>query len=156
MQKTFRRLDDDGTGSFPGVRSKDARTRKNDYLDPPASEVFSVIQLCTINEPWFSNLKTLHLRGVQQRFISFGLLLLFPGSTPILLEFERDLPEATVASTVKALPVLYPNLYTIHLYSLPRDLMITAVVSGMLLATNRNTPITPCGFPVNRGCQRNA
>ena len=43
-----------------------------------------------------------------------------------------------IASTVTALQTLCPDLQAIGLYSLPRDPMITAAVSGMLLVMNRN------------------
>ena len=44
-----------------------------------------------------------------------------------------------VASTISTLPKLCPELQTIHLSYPQRDPMVTAAVSGMLLATNRNT-----------------
>ena len=40
---------------------------------------------------------------------------------------------------VTTVPTLCPNLQALSLYSLPRDPMITAAISEMLLVTNRNT-----------------
>ena len=117
------------------------RMRRFTHFDAPSLlslEVFSVIQLCTANEPLFPNLKMIDLWGVRESFIPFIPLLLSLRTTLIVLKFESNLPEAMVASIVTALPTLCPNLQTIRLYSLPRDPMVTAAVSGMLV-TNRNT-----------------
>ena len=105
----------------------------------PASEVLSVIQLWTTNEPLFTNMKILHLWEVKEWFIPFIPLVLSPRTISVLLRFESDLPEAMVASMITALPTLCPNLQSIALYSLPRDSMITAVVSRIPLITNQNT-----------------
>ena len=115
-------------------------------------EIFSVVQLCTANEPLFPNLKMIDLWGVKESFIPFIPLLLSPRTTFILLKFESNLPEAMVASIVTALPTPCPNLQTIGLYSLPRDPMVAAAVSGMLV-TNQNTPRIRCRLPVDRGGQ---
>ena len=94
------------------------------------------MQPCTINEPLFPNLKTLMLSG--EWFIPFIPLFLSPRITSISLEFESNLPDV-IASAITTLPTLCPDLQEIALYNLPRSPAITAAVSGMLLATNRNT-----------------
>ena len=104
-----------------------------------SSETLPVLQLCTINEPLLPNLKTLDLWGVSGRFVHFIPLFLSLRVTSISLKFVSGLPKATVASTVSTLPTLCPNLQVIALLSLPIDPMITVAVSGMVLATNRNT-----------------
>jgi len=53
--------------------------------------------------------------------------------------FEPGLPEATIASTITTLPTRCPNLQEIFLSSLPKDPMVAAAVSGMVLAINKNT-----------------
>ena len=106
-----------------------------DFLSP---EVFSVLQLCAINEPFLPNLKTLDLLEIREPFILFIPLLLSPGTTAISLEFKSDLPKVMVASTVSSLPKLCPELQAIHLFHPSEDPMIAAAVSEMLLATNRN------------------
>ena len=103
-------------------------------------EALSVIQLCTINETLFPNLKTLDFLRVHRAFVPSISLFLSPTTTSIILRFhESDPPEATVVgSLVTTFPKLCPELREIVLHFLPRDPIITAAVSGMVLATNRN------------------
>ena len=112
---------------------------ENDALEYLSLEVLSVLQLYTINERLLPNLITLRLWEVREPLIPFIPLFLSPRTTSILLDFESDLPKAMVASTVSSLPRLCPELQTIRLYYPSGDPMITAAVSGMVLATNRNT-----------------
>jgi len=107
--------------------------------DPPSPETFSVIQLCTTNEPLLPNLKTLRLAGIQGWLIPFVPLFLSPRITSITLGFESALSEAMIASTITTLSTLCPNSQDVALYNLPRSPVITAAVSGRLLITNRNT-----------------
>ena len=121
---------------------KYARRMRN--LEEPdtlgAPEVLSVLQLRAANEPLLPNLKTLRLRCITGELIPFIPLFLSPRTTVIDIMFTGpSLPETLVASAVTAFPMLCPNLQEIDLYSLPRDPTIAAGVSGMLLATNRNT-----------------
>ena len=112
---------------------------ESDPLDFLSSEVLSVLQLCTINEHLLPNLKTLKLWEVREPFIPFIPLFLSPRTTSIRIHFESDLPKLVVASTVSSLPKLCPELQEIHLWCPPRDPTVAAAVSGMVLATNRNT-----------------
>ena len=103
-------------------------------------EVFSVLQLCAINDPFFPHLKTLELLDVTEEFIPFIPLFLSPRTTYIEISFlGSDSPRAMVVSMATTLPVLCPNLREIILDSLPKDPMIIAGVSGMLLASNLKT-----------------
>ena len=105
-----------------------------------SSEVFSFLQVGTINKPLFPNLRSLRLCSTAGQFIPFIPLFLSPRTTAINIGFKQpDLPKAVVASVVATLPVLCPNLEQIILHSLPRDPTITAGISRMLLAINRNT-----------------
>ena len=73
---------------------------------------------------------------------SFGLLVPFflsPSITTISLASGPVLSGvAGFASVIKTLPTLCPNLQSIYLHPLPRDPLITAAVSEMLLVINRN------------------
>ena len=100
--------------------------------------MLSVLQLCTIGEPLFPNMKTLDVWAAGG-WISFIPLFLSQRTTVISIGFDSNPPKAMVASMITTFPKLCPNLQEISLYSLPRDPMVTAAVSGMVLATNRNT-----------------
>ena len=97
------------------------------------------MQLFTINEPLLPNLTALNWSGTEGSLIPFLPLFLSPGITSICFEsFVLSVPEFVVASVITNLPTPCPNLRDIHLRFLPRGLMITAAVSRMVLATNRN------------------
>jgi len=110
--------------------------RQSATRNSPSPEVFSAMQLCTINEPLFPNLKTLRWCGIGDSYIPFIPLFLSPGTTSIYLRFESNSP--MVALMITTLPTLCPNLQVITLRNLPRDPVITVAVSGIPLATNRN------------------
>jgi len=110
--------------------------------DSPSSEFFSAIQLYAIDEPLLPNLKTLRLVKIKGWFIPFIPLFLSQRTTSVTLGFGPSLqPEATrmIASVITTLPTLCLDLQTICLYCLPSGSIITAIVSNMLLNTNRNT-----------------
>ena len=109
-------------------------------LDISFPEVLSVLQLCAIDEPFFPNLETLELWPITGEFIPFIPLFLSPRTTTIAIAFIfPDLDIAMIPSMITAFPALCPNLRDITLRRLPRDPTITAAVSGMVLASNRNT-----------------
>ena len=127
------------------------RALREDYSNlVPSPEVFSAIQLRTINEPLFPNLKSLRLSRVE-KFIPFLPLFLPPRITSIDLNFGPNFPKGVVASTVTTFPKLCPNLQMIGLYSVLRDPMITAAASELLLVINRSTPTIRCRFPTDGG-----
>ena len=101
--------------------------------------VFSVLHLRAIEEPLFSNLERLRLRWIAGGFIPFIPLFLSPRTAVVHITFtESDCPSAVVASMISTFPTLCPNLQGITLTFLPRNPIIAAAVSGMILA-NRNT-----------------
>ena len=101
-------------------------------------QIVSVLQRHA-NKPLLPNLKTLMLSDVVPAFLPLISLFLSPGTTDIDILFYTVRPgAAVVASTVTSLSTLCPNLQNITLHLLPRDPIITAAVSGMLLAS-RNT-----------------
>jgi len=103
-----------------------------------SSEVLSVLQLRTANEPLLPNLKTLSLQSTGE-FIPFIPLFLSPRTTDINISLSgANPPKALVASILTTLSTMCPNLQQIYLHSLPSDPMIVAAVSGILLASNRS------------------
>ena len=106
----------------------------------PPVEVFSVIQLYTINEPLFPNLKSLFLWGLEGSYIPYIPLFLSSRTTSIFLSLSgSDLPTAVIASMVATLSTLCPDLQEISLYSdLPKDPAVIAAISGLLLDANQN------------------
>ena len=103
-------------------------------------EVFSILQLCAISDPFFPNLKTLELWSVDGKSIPLIPLFLSPRTAIIKIRFSRsDSPAAVVAPMVAAFPILCPNLQEIVFNFTPRDPIVVTAVSRMLLANNRNT-----------------
>ena len=107
--------------------------------DTLSSEVFSIMQLYTINEPLLPNLTTLELSKIGESLVPFLPLFLSPRITSITFGyFTSSLPKSVVASVIINLPTPCPNLREINLRFLPSDPMITAAVSRMFVATNQN------------------
>ena len=106
--------------------------------DIPSAEFSPVLQHCTINKPLLPNLKKLGLWATPGSFIPFIPLFLSSRTTVITINFIEP-PKVMVASMITTFPTLCPNLQSITLMGLPRDPIIVAAVSGMLLVTNRNT-----------------
>ena len=108
-------------------------------LETLSPEVSSVMQLHAANEPLLPNLTTLDLWGVSEPLVSLIPLLLTPTITSISLgSIAYHLPRSVIASVIANLPTSCPNLQDISLPLLSRDPMITAAVSEMFFATNRN------------------
>ena len=105
------------------------------------SEVLSVLQLCIADKPLFPNLERIQLWSPTRDFIPSTPLFLSPRTTDIDVTFDTPsaLPKAMVASMITTFPTLCPSLQSLTLCYLPRDPMITAGVSKMLLSSNRNT-----------------
>jgi len=142
VQKSLKRLPT--TLEWARFRKYARRMRNLEGGDDPgalSSEVFSVLQIGTANEPLLPNLRTLSLWSTVGESIPFIPFILSPRTTVIDIEFSgSDFPTpAVVASMLTTIPTLCPNLEKIILQSLPSDPAIADGVSGMLLATNRNT-----------------
>ena len=106
-----------------------------DILSPKA---FSILRLCAIDGPLFPNLKTLELWPTIGGFVPFIPLFLSHRTLVVTIQFTEPHPKAVIASMITTLPTLCPNLREITLTYLPRHPMITAAVSGMLLAIDRD------------------
>ena len=104
-----------------------------------SSDVYSVMQLHAANEPLLPNLTTLDLWVVKGPLIQFLPLFLSTTITSISLgSLASHHPKPVVAAVIANLPKSCPNLQDIDILFLPRDPMITAATSEMLLTTNRN------------------
>jgi hypothetical protein len=103
-------------------------------------EVFAVLQSRAVNKPLFPNLKSLRLWATTGEFIPFIHLFLSPRTTAISIEFcGNDPPKPVfVASLVTTFPALCPNLQTISLSLLPRDPIVTAAISELILTINQD------------------
>ena len=116
------------------------KIREHGRLRVLSLEVFSVLQRWASDEPLFPNLGTLVLWFVSRKFVPFIPLFLSPRTTVIGITFdESDPPKAMGTSVVTSFPTMCPNLRRISLRRLPRDPTVIAAVSGMILASNRNT-----------------
>ena len=107
-------------------------------LEDMSLGVHSVIRLYTINEPLLPNLTTLGLWAVVGPLFQFLPLFLSATITSISLGSLAAQPKPMVAAAIANLPKSCPYLQDITLHALPRDPMITAAASEMLLATTRN------------------
>ena len=104
-----------------------------------SSDVYSIMQRYTINEPLLPNLTTLGLWGVGRSLIAFLPLFLSPRIISITFgSFAPSLPKSVVASVIRNLPTPCPNLREINFHFLPSDPIITAAISSMFFATNQN------------------
>ena len=104
----------------------------------PSPEVLSALRRCAIDEPLFPNLEAIRLWNVAGGFIPFIPLFLSPGTVTISIKAIENLP-TIVASMITTIPTLCPNLRDISLDNLPGNPIISAAVSRMILASNRNT-----------------
>ena len=106
-----------------------------------SQEVLSALQSQATDELLFPNLESFNVLGITKEFIPFIPLFISTRTTAITLAVYRpnSLPKAMVSSTITNFPKLCPNLQRICIHPLPKDPMITAAVSEMLLASSRNT-----------------
>jgi len=140
IRKTFKRLPT--TLEWARFREYARRMRKLGgfyVLNFLSEEAFSVLELHATKEPFFPNMRALELFPISKS-VPFIPLFLSPRTTNISIGFfEPDFCKEMVASMITALPTLCPNLQDISLHPLPRYPIITAAVSAMLLASNRDT-----------------
>ena len=107
------------------------------------------LEIITVLRPhgeyFLPNLNSLALRRIPEDSIPSIPSFLSPKITSVAIRFAFGVSKAAVASVIKTLPTLCPNLRSIDLHVRPRDPtvrprdpMITAAISEMLLATNKN------------------
>lgn len=139
IRKSFRRSPT--TSEWTRFRKCTRRMRKlEEYttLHLPPSQVLSVLQLRASSESLLPNLRSLMLR-LTVNFIPFIALFLSPTTTILDLSFDEIDPPEVVAPIVTTFPKLCPNLQSISLHAFPRDPIITAATSELLLTTNRGS-----------------
>ena len=124
---------------FRKYAQKIRELRDYGYQSLASSEVFSALEHCAVGEPLFPHLKILELWSVTEETTPFIHLFLSPSNTIVKIGFiSSDYPTEMIAQMITAFPTLCPNLQGITFNSMPRDPIITAAVSGMLLSCNRN------------------
>ena len=104
-------------------------------------EALSLVQQYTADEPLLPNLETLNLYAAGGKLVPLIPVFLSPRTTAVSIGFSPCTHDhkTMIASVITALPTLCPNLRKISLKSFPRDPAITAAISRMVLASNRNT-----------------
>lgn len=107
--------------------------------DRATSDVLLTPQPHTTNDPLFPRLKIFRCLKPVAGFIPFIPLFLSPNTVNITIHFvtSPSIPAVMVASIIRRLPTLCPNLEFIKLGPLPRDSVITKAVSEMLLGCNK-------------------
>ena len=124
---------------FRKYAQKIRELRDYGYQSLASSAVFSALEHCAVGEPLFPHLKILELWSVTEETTPFIHLFLSPSNTIVKIGFiSSDYPTEMIAQMITAFPTLCPNLQGITFNSIPRDPVITAAVSGMLIA-NQNT-----------------
>ena len=109
-------------------------------MDPWPLQVFSVLQFRTSGKPLLPNLRSLDLWYVTGDPIPFIPLVLSARTTTIDIMFSELGPHnVATASMIANFPTFCPALREIRLICLPRDPMMTAAVSELVLTTNQNT-----------------
>ncbi|KAF9786388.1 hypothetical protein BJ322DRAFT_1059312 [Thelephora terrestris] len=138
--ETFRRLPT--TQEWSHMRKYARRMRhlqEGAIVDVVSPQVLSVLQFRASSEPLFPNLQSFMLCETRGGLIPFIPLFLSPRTTEFTIVSGNNLPGAVTASMLATLPTLCPNLQEIRLHHLPRDPIITAAVSELLLTTNQQT-----------------
>ena len=103
------------------------------------SEVLLTLQFCAGNEPLLPKLTNFFCKNTAGDFIPFIPLFLSPRTTNIRIRFINNPSPVTTAVTITKFPILCPYIKDLILNPLPRSPAITAAVSEMLLACNRDT-----------------
>ena len=107
--------------------------------NPITPDTLLVLQFHTVNDPWLPRLKTFKCAEATEAFTAFIPLFLSPKTTAIDIRFVKGTPVLVIGFMIKRFSPLCPDLESITLNSLPRDLVVTEAVSEMLLACNRHT-----------------
>ena len=125
-------------GPFAQVCSKDARPPRTRHCGQPIPSSSLGSAVSCLLRPLTSKIENFHTAGHSWRLHPCYPLLLSPATTTIEISASKNLPEVVTASMIAALSTLCPNLQHIIFDGLPRDPVITAAVSGLLLTINRN------------------
>ena len=141
VRKSFKRLPTAAEWArFRKYARRMRELRDRNALTTLSLEVSSVMQLHAANEPLLPNITTLDLWDIREPSILFIPSLLSPTITTIFFgSLASHLPTSVIASVIANLPTHCPNLQDITFQYLPRNPMITAAVSNMFFAINRNT-----------------
>jgi len=107
--------------------------------EPVPLDVFSTLQLRTLNEPLLPDLKTFEVKEVTADVIPFLPLFLSHRTTQIDIQFADDPPAVMVASMIINLPKLCPYMQHISLQPLSHNATMTSATSEMLLTCNLDT-----------------
>lgn len=106
--------------------------------------VLSVLQHHTLSTPLLPGLKTFICRETTAVFTPFIPLFLSPRTAIIDIGFPESFsspiaPTLIIASIICTFSTICPSLRKINLHALPVGPIVTAAVSDMLLACDRNT-----------------
>jgi len=107
--------------------------------DSVTSDTLQVLQLRTVNSPWFSGLRAFHCKESTKAFIPFIPSFLSPKTSEINIGFAGTSPTVAVATLISKIPTICRDLVSAVLCPLPKDPVITEAVSEMVLACNRDT-----------------
>ena len=102
-------------------------------------DILLALRVHTGNEPLLPRLKKFYCGDPTEAFIPFIPLLLSPKIVKIFIAFAQYYPTIAVASAISRLSTLCPDLERISLIDLPRNSVITNVVSEMILGCNPNS-----------------
>ena len=106
--------------------------------DPLTSDILLAAQLRSVNDPWLPRLETFQCGEATGAFVPFVPLFLSPKTLKINIGFAEDSPTVATATLITKFPTLCPDLESIVLYGLPRDLVMIEAVSEVLLGCNRD------------------
>lgn len=107
------------------------------YRLPP--HVFAPLQYLASNEPLLPRIKALYLWFFAAEFAPLIPSCISPGTASLSIDFDdSNLTVASIAMTITAIQARCPDLRKIAFFGLPRDQIITAAVTKLLVTTNQN------------------
>ena len=125
--------------------------------EPVPSDVFSTLQLRTLNAPLLPNLKALEFKEANADIIPFVPLFLSHMTTHIDIQLAATAspPAVMVASMIIGLPKLCPYMQNISLQLWSVDATIISAASEMLLSCNQhNLQSFQVGSPLTEEANR--
>jgi hypothetical protein len=139
-RKSFKRIPTKAEWAHFRKHTRRIRELKMDTSgDAVLPDVLLALQLRTANEHLLPRMKIFKCLEPDEGFIPFIPLFLSPNTTDVEIVFVYGTPTVMVASIISRLSTLCPDLESIILNPLPRDLVITDAASEMLLGCNRDT-----------------